>query len=187
MAADIPTTEPDEIVAGDTLKWKRSVADYPADDGWTLKYSFRSKDAVFEITSTADGADHSISVAAATTAGYTPGEYYWTAYATKGTERYRIAYGRCRVVADLAAEGYGYDPRSHVKRVLDAIEAVIEGRASKDQMSYSIAGRTLSRTPIADLLKLRSFYKTEYEREVRAERIRQGLSGGGRILTRFTR
>ena len=41
MAADIPTKEPLTIRAGDTIEWTKSIDDYKASDGWTLKYSFR--------------------------------------------------------------------------------------------------------------------------------------------------
>ena len=38
---------------------------------------------------------------------------------------------------------------------------MIEGRASKDQQSYTINGRTLVRTSIAELLQLRKTYQDE--------------------------
>lgn len=56
---------------------------------------------------------------------------------------------------------------SHAKKTLAALEAVIEGRASKDQESYTIAGRQLSRTPIPDLLLLLSTYERKVAREDR--------------------
>ena len=28
------------VGAGDTIKWKRSIDDYKASDGWTLKYAY---------------------------------------------------------------------------------------------------------------------------------------------------
>jgi hypothetical protein len=68
---------------------------------------------------------------------------------------------------------------------LDAIEATIEGRASKDQESYSIQGRSLARTPIADLILLRGKYKAEYVQMQRAEKLRNGLGHGGNIKVRF--
>ncbi len=54
---------------------------------------------------------------------------------------------------------------THARRMLNAIEAALEGRASKDTESYTIEGRSLSRTPIPDLLRLRAIYR----REVAAE------------------
>ena len=78
------------------------------------------------------------------------------------------------------------DPRSHAKITLEAVEAVIEGRATKDQENYSIAGRSLSRTPVADLLSLRDYYRTEFLREQRVERRNNGTGTGARILARFS-
>jgi hypothetical protein len=34
--------EPGEMIAGDTLFWKRSFGDYPASAGWTLAYVLNS-------------------------------------------------------------------------------------------------------------------------------------------------
>jgi hypothetical protein len=69
--------------------------------------------------------------------------------------------------------------------VLDAIEAIIEKRSTKDQDSYSIQGRSLGRTPIADLILLRDRYRAEWVREQRAERIRNGLGHSGVVKVRF--
>ena len=40
MATDIASKEPTQIRAGDTIEWKRSIDDYKASDGWTLKYAY---------------------------------------------------------------------------------------------------------------------------------------------------
>ena len=61
---------------------------------------------------------------------------------------------------------------------------MIQNRATKDQESYSIQGRSLARTPIADLIALRSQYKAELVREERAERIKNGLGHSGIIKVR---
>lgn len=54
---------------------------------------------------------------------------------------------------------------SHAQKVLDAIEAVLEKRATLDQQRYSIADRELVRTPIPELLLLRDRYRSEVRRE----------------------
>ena len=48
MAVDIPENEPDTLRAGDTWKWTRTLADYPA-SAWTLKYRFKSAAGGFEL------------------------------------------------------------------------------------------------------------------------------------------
>ena len=65
---------------------------------------------------------------------------------------------------DIAQLAAGHDARSHVQRVLDAIEAVLEKRATLDQERYRINNRELVRTPVADLLKLRDRYRGELAR-----------------------
>lgn len=187
--ADIPTTEPSEIQAGDTIKWRREdLSDYPA-SVWSLKYYFVGKNGLFNVTAAADGDKFAVTISAATSAAYVAGDYEWSAYVSKGSgaglERYQVDSGKLKVKPNVAGYTAAYDNRSHAKKVLDAIEAVIEGRATKDQESYSIAGRQLSRTPIADLLKLRDRYKAEYRRELDAEKINNGLGTGRKILTRF--
>ena len=68
--ASIPTTEPETITAGDSLTWKRTLADYPAGT-WTLKYRLINADGKIDLTATASGTDHLVSVAPDTSAVYT--------------------------------------------------------------------------------------------------------------------
>lgn len=79
----------------------------------------------------------------------------------------------------------GNDEQSHVKKVLDALEAVIEGKASKDQLSYSIQGRSLSRMSWTEILMVYDKYKALYFREKQAARIKKGLKTGSNIQVRF--
>lgn len=183
MAADIPTIEPETIRAGDTLKFTKRLPDYlPAT--WTLKYSLNKTGSRYTITATDNGdGTHLVNVAAATTANYPAGVYKWQAYVESGSERYTIATGTLDVKADLSASGL--DTRSHVKKVLDAIEAVIENRATLDQQSYTIGNRSLQRMAVDELLKLRDTYKQQYQAELQAERIAMGLGHKGRVLVRF--
>ena len=75
--------------------------------------------------------------------------------------------------------------RSHANVVLDAIEAVIENRATIDQQSMAIAGRSLSRMSIDDLLNFRNQYKNEYLRELKKARVKNGSSSGSVIRVKF--
>ena len=188
-STNYPTTEPGAIIAGDRLVWKRSDldSDYPVAD-YSLKYAARLESAgttEIEITASESGSDYIIEVGQATTASYTAGVYHWQAYIirTSDSERVTVDSGTWEVKSNRDAATT--DPRGHVKKVLDAIEATIEGRASKDQEKYAIQGRELWRTPIADLILLRDKYRAEYVRETRNERIRNGLGHGGIIKTRL--
>lgn len=187
-SANYPTREPQTLTVGDRWLWKRTDlgADYPPAT-YSLKYSLRRHNtgAEIEIIANESGSDYLVEVASATTATYTAGRYVWQAYInrTSDAERLLIGTGTLEVVAnrDTAVT----DPRTHARKALDAIEAVIENRATVDQQEYSIAGRSLKRTLVTDLLVLRDRYRAEVRAEERAEKIKQGMGGGGRILVRM--
>lgn len=185
MTVQTPTQVPRQLIAGDTWAWERSLADYPAGT-YTAVWYFEGAAGSFSVTAGVNGAAHTGSVSAAASAAYGPGRYKWSLVATKVADSTRTTAedGRVEIVMDPAAAGRA-DRRTHARKVLDAIEAVIEGRASQDQQSYALSGRSLSRTPIPELLVLRDRYKAEVKREERAERIASGLPAGGRVMVRF--
>ena len=187
-SANYAETEPTTFIVGDRLAWKRTDlgTDY-APASYALQYSARLESTATEITITAgeSGSDYVVEVAAATTAVYTAGIYHWQAYIVRSTDSERITVDSGTFEVKANRDAAATDPRGHVKKVLDAIEAIIEKRASKDQESYSIQGRSLGRTPIADLILLRDRYRAEYVREQRAERIRNGLGHSGVVKVRF--
>jgi len=186
MAAAIPTTEPTVIISGSTVKWTKSLSDYPAST-WTLSYQFVNAADAQAVTCTADGEDHLATITAAQTGAMTAGDWYWQAKVTDGSEVYAVGTGMVTVKANFAVAGAtSYDARSHVKKVLDAIEALLEGKASEDQASMSIGDRSLSRYSFNELMALRSQYRSEYAREQREERIAAGLGHGGKVRIRFT-
>lgn len=181
-------SEPISFVAGDTLVFEHDDPTYSVDD-WTLDYVSLKLSAGFSFTvTTGNGYTFSASVKASDTISWVAGTYRWLAQVSHNSngERHTVAEGTWDVIADYATlVSSGFDSRSHVKKVLDAIEAVIEGRATQDQMSYSIGNRSLARTPIPDLIVLRDKYRINYANEQKAERIALGLGHKGRILTRF--
>lgn len=183
MTIEVPTNEPFEAIIGTTWEWTRSFDDFPAST-WTLTYTFINGSNKIQITASADGDNYSVDVQPATTSSYTAGEYHWQAFVTDGTDTYKVDSGRLKVVDSYAANAT-LDDRTHVKKVLDAIESVIENRATLDQQSYSIAGRSLSLTPLSDLILLRDRYKSEYEKLLRQEKIDNGLGHSGTIRIRF--
>lgn len=181
-------SEPLKIYAGCTLEWERTVAsDYSADNGFALEYHFFNAQRRFSISGdvvSAVGDTFEITVPKATTATYLAGTYDWQCFATSTTERHLIAAGVCEVVPDPSSVTK-MDGRSQVKRTLDALNAVIEKRASKDQMSMQIMGRSLGRMPIADLLMFRDKYDRLYRDELDAANVSAGLGSSKIILTRF--
>lgn len=181
--------EPTKIIAGDSLLFKRIdlAADYPP-SAYSLSYKARLEGAgstVLTISATGSGGVYSVSVPAATTAGYTPGVYHWAAYITRTSDdaRITIAEGTWTVEANKATSTA--DPRSHAKIMLDKIEGLLQGRADSDVASYSINGRSLNKMSPADLMAWRDHYKAEYVAEQRRERAARGEPTGQTIRVRF--
>ena len=179
---DIPTNEPQSLRAGDTWKWTRTFADYPAGT-WTLKYRFKNAAGYFEIVAAAAGTDHAVTVAAATTAAYAAGRYTWMAWVETGAEKFTVDTGTLEVNPDYRASTAAYDGRSHARKMLDAIEAWLEARDSA-VAEYEIAGRRMKYIPIAELVKLRSRYQLELAAQANADAIAKGEGLGRKIQFR---
>ncbi len=185
---------PSTLRAGDTIEWNESISDYPATDGWTLAFLLYAYGKTpITITASADGADYTISIPASTTRSWVAGTYSYQAYVydmsgtTSIVEKYTVYDGSVIILPDLTQSLSTTDNRSHVKKVLDALEAVIEGKATSDALSYSIGGRSISKMTPEELIKWRSFYLTEYQRELDGEAIRRGEDSPRRIGVRFRR
>lgn len=176
----------DTLIVGDTLDFLTTVEDYPPADGWTLKYRLvpRVSGTAITITAATEGTDYRVQEAPATTAAWTAGEYTWTSWVEKSGARYTVDQGLVTLKVNPATIS-AYDGRSHARKVLDAIDAVIESRATQDQMEYAINGRSLKRTPIADLIKMRQHYAAEVKREEKAASLAAGVHPGGKIQFRF--
>lgn len=181
MAAEIPSTIPLEIRAGDTVRWRRELADYPASAGWLLSYAFVGATSVHPAQAVADGVAHVVTLSAATTATWAAGTYRVQEYVSKDTERFSLSAVTVRVLPDLMAATAGMDTRTHARKVLDSIEAWLESKAPTAG-AIEIAGRKVANYPITDLLALRDRYRAEVRREEAAEK---GLGTGGRLYTRF--
>jgi len=175
----IPEQVPPQFVAGDLWQWTREFPDYPAGT-WTLTYYFENKDQAFSAAGSASGTTHSFSIAAATTAGYKPGRYKYRARAVNGSSIYTVDEGYAEVTRDPAAVGFS-DTRSWARRTLEALEATLEGKASGDQLSMSIAGRSIARLQPKELLDWRDRLRAE----VRAEDQGENAGLGRNIRVRF--
>jgi hypothetical protein len=172
---------PDTITAGLTFKAVLALSDYPANE-WTLTAHLRGPVAL-NLTATADGTDHLFAVDATTTGGYSPGRYQLTLRASKDADVHEVQNSAVDILPDLAAVTDEYDGRTENEKALEAINAVIAKRATVDQERYRINNRELYRTPIEQLLKLRSFYMTQVRRE--KNKTKGGSTFGRRINVRF--
>lgn len=167
---------PAEIKAGLTFSNLVTLTAYPAPD-WALTVALRGP-AVINLAATADGMQHKLAATATETSAYAPGLYAYSARVTRGDDVVEVESGTVTVLPDLA-QSTGGDVRSHNRKVLDSINAVIEKRATVDQERYRINNRELYRTPLADLLKLQAIYQARVRDE---EAKARGHNPFGRVI-----
>jgi hypothetical protein len=79
----------------------------------------------------------------------------------------------------------GVDPRTHNEVMLGKIESLLEGRADKDVTSYSIAGRSISKMDINDLVSWRQYYQREVLKEARERNAAAGRQSNATVKVRF--
>lgn len=181
------STEPSRLTAGDTLAWTRTLTDYPASAGWVLKYRLINAAGKIDITASASGADHAISVPAATSAAWLPGIYAWQSWVEKGVERYTQGTGQIEIARNLAGETAGLETRSNARQILDALLAAYALAAAKKAFvgEYEIEGRRMRFNAKPDWLLEIQFWQRQVAAEKRAERLANGQGSGGKIFVRF--
>tara|TARA_R100001530_G_scaffold123957_1_gene92038 strand:- start:3053 stop:3646 length:594 start_codon:yes stop_codon:yes gene_type:complete len=196
MAFDVPDpntppeSEPLKFHAGETVKWKRTdLSDFPAST-YTLYYTLVKDGTRITFNSSQDGSteNHAVTLAHATTAAYTVGVYNWSVEARSSSEVYVVDKGVMEILTDYAEQSSGADERSVAKKMVDAYESLFANQITNktiEQLSYSIAGRSISKLSAEQIRMEYLRWKRIYDSELDDERINNGLGTRKRILTRF--
>jgi len=191
MTDTLPTHEPGQFRKGDTVKWTKAAIAYGVQrkpgDGWTLTYTFSTLNFSATVTSTTDdGGSFAVTIADTVSAGWSAGAYAWQAKVSDGSETFTVDQGATDVLADfIEDDGRGHEARSFAQRTLDALEAVLARKATRDQLTYSIGDRALSRMSWEELLTARDRFRIEVASEVRAQRAATGQSSNQHIRAVF--
>jgi len=168
--AEPQSYEPEKLTAGVTLKWKKTISDYPASE-WSLVYYLRKDGvAISSFSATADGDTFETTVVATLSALFAADVYDFIGIVTKGSEKYVVFDGIVEALPNPTASA-AYDPRTHARRVFDLIEAAMENRIPNGLENYTIVGRSLSKISIPDLRLLWEKYKQDVIMEEQAERL----------------
>jgi hypothetical protein len=181
---DIPTSEPTKLTIGDYWTWEKTLDDYTPTD-YDLSYIFyleKTPSTKFTINATDDSG--SFLVAVTDTNSYTSGDYVWTSFVTD-TNNYRttVENGRTELLPNPAS--VSADQRSHARICLDAIKLVLEGKASKDILSYTINGRQLQKMTYHDLLEAYSYFSAQVSKEESETESLNGRDSGMLIRCTF--
>jgi hypothetical protein len=188
-AAESPTIEPEGIVVGDFIQWRRTdlSGDYP-NTAYTMTYVARitgGGNTEIQLVGTNYNDDYLFSASSTTSASFVAGYYHWQleAFQTSSSNRIVIDRGAFNIIVDLDVNGT--DPRTHAEIMVSKIESLLSGKADADVANYSIAGRSLTKMSFDELVKVRDFYKAEFRKEQIADRIRQGRDTGSTVKVRF--
>lgn len=183
----IQNTEPAFVTAGDTVAWTKSLPDYPASAGWALAYRLINAAGSIDITSSASGDDHAVSVSAAASAGWAAGDYQYQAYVTRAAERYTVGTGAITIKPNLAAKTAGFDARgAWAKALADLRLALATWLTSSGHISeYEIAGRRMKFANADDIRKRIAIAEKEVAREAAAAAAAAGNPLGRALYVRF--
>lgn len=160
----LPTTPPATFEAGTTVSFTTApittALGLVSPPTWGLVWHVRRTDGTDDatVTATDDGAQWTVTLTAATSAGLTAGEYRWALRATASGVVQTIASGTCTVTPDLTA--IDEDVRTWEERTLAVVEAALAGTIEGETKMYMIAGRQVQTFSPAELMKLRAQLQT---------------------------
>lgn len=173
--------EPSELTAGDLWTWRKddlASAYPPATHVVSYTLTPQAGGTATPVTASEDATGYLVSFTPTVTAAIAAGVYVLTGTVTRTTDGARATFGSWKVTVNANPVTSTADSRSQNKIILDAIEAKIAGRVTKDAESYAIEGRSISRIPIMELRKLAGTYRALVRRE-------NGGRGYGVRLTSF--
>lgn len=181
--------QPETIVIGDYLLWKRSdlVDDYPV-ASHSMEYVARITGGgatEIKVAATTGTGTYVFEVSSATSATYVAGFYHWQLEATETASGNRVVLERGTFTAVVDLDVNNTDPRSHAEIMITKIESILQGKADADVSSYSINGRSLTKMSFQDLIDARNFYRQEHQKELQKERADAGENTGSTVLVRF--
>jgi hypothetical protein len=189
---------PQRITAGDQVDWTELAFVAPsgtsiAAPDYQLRFSLRGPIAAAKLD--LDGQSHGTSWAfqmtgdqtAALNTGVAQVTWFWSASATRGTERSTAGAGRLLVLPNLAALPGVFDGRSTNEQALESVEKQIDARAKRDLVAeYTIGSRSLKKEPLQVLLDLRRHYRKLVRNERKAQAMKNGGGNPGSLGVRFT-
>ena len=175
--------EPSELAQGESVRWTRQALDYPS-NLWDAQYRFRALGGDgygADVDCTADGDAFLAVLTTAQSSQMSVGFYEVQLWVTSKSDAndvrqidsFKVEVRKGFVEGDLAS----VDLRTTAKQILDAIDAMLIGKATADQMEFTIetqvGRRQLKRIPMAELIQARTYYAGVVAREEQAERLRK--------------
>lgn len=153
------TAVPCSLQIGDTLDLVLSFSGYPAPAYDAVMYFTAFGKEPITVTSTDYGSDFRFINSGGGTANWAPGTYDFAVRVDGPGGTLTLLTGKITLLPNPAAFTSTTDNRSHARRTLDILQALVEGRVVSGIENYSIDGRQVSKTPLKDLIALRDRYQ----------------------------
>ncbi len=187
-SANAPVGVPTEVVIGDFIQFKITQFSSDYDNAlFTMRFVARIStggSSEIKVDATALEDDYLFTIASATSAAFTVGEYHYQLEIERNSDNERVVVDRGQITVSTDFDD-NVDPRHHAEIMLDKIESILEGKADSDVSSYSINGRSLSKFSPDELVQWRDYYKREVGLIKRKEAIKHGRKPKSTILGRF--
>ena len=186
---------PATIRAGDSVAWVEATGvDHSGDPvtsaDWVatayLRTNTASEGATVAGVARADGA-WDFTIAAATTAGFDAGTWYWQISATYNSEVVTLGAGTFTVLASLSYSGTpaAFSGASQAETDLAAVQAAIRAIVTRGAQQYSIGSRSYSALNLKELMERETYLKSVVARERRAEKVAAGLGDPFNLYVKF--
>lgn len=171
---------PEIIRAGDTVEWVKTVEEYPSTEGWQMVYYLYNLNDYYEITGQgqSDG-----SFIFKIPININPGKYAWILRVKQGTTVKTIQEGSIEVKPQ---PGLGVDERSHIRKVYEALQRVLEGRATRSDLEYWVGDKKLKSMTHEEIIKALKLYEYYLINEEKLEKLKKITGNKNLIKTRFT-
>lgn len=188
MAITIPTVAPLRVRFMERVTWTRTFSDYTSGENWQASVDLAGpeKGDGFTVDATSLDADAGEWQFVFETNDKAIGVFEWQIWATRaGQARTMLETGILEILPGSLDGARDRDSSTHLSRMLALIEGRLEGRLDLDSETYSVAGRSLSRIPMSDLVKMQAYYERRRRSELAA--LERGVTPGRRrrIAVRF--
>jgi hypothetical protein len=106
------------------------------------------------------------------TQAWLPGDYAVELWGVSPMSRVLLCRTRLVIFSSISSQPVttAYDPRSRAERMIEKVESMLEGNASEGVRRYKINNRELERYSITELMELLSYWKKQFQLEVRKAR-----------------
>lgn len=182
------TSFPSSITAGDSFSWRFERSGYSPADSWTSSALLLNATNSYEVTGVADGDGFDFEVLSPESVLWAPGQYSAFEIYTLSPDN-RLSIELSSLTVEPNPTSGPYDTRSLARQMLDAIDAILLGRATGDDLDL-VRAQARSRHVERDatlLQSMRTYWKNQVDAEKQVDRIRAGKGAGNKIVIQFPR